>query len=75
MQKALDEYIGRVMTIFSEALCKGDILENIVDAVCWPVTRDQVQTAPFGIGRGSTRFSHAPLYTGYIDNGGFSNMG
>ena len=70
-QKTLDEYVGCVKTVFAEALRKGDIQENIVGAVDWPVSHNQVQTkkyAPFSIGQLNAIF-HAPLYTGCKDDG------
>jgi len=51
-QKTLDEYVGCIKTVFAEALRKGDIQENIVDAVDWPVSHNQTQTkkyAPFSV--------------------------
>ncbi len=70
-QKTLDEYVGCIKTIFAEALRKGDIQENIVEAVDWPVSHNQAPTkkyAPFSIEQLNTIF-HAPLYTGCVDDG------
>ena len=70
-QKTLDEYVGCIKTVFAEALRKGDIQENIVDAVDWPVSHNQTQTkkyAPFSIEQLNAIF-HAPLYTGCKDDG------
>lgn len=70
-QKTLDEYVGCIKTIFSEALRKGDIPENIVDAVDWPVSHNQAPTkkyAPFSIEQ-LNAILHAPLYTGCVDDG------
>ncbi len=70
-QKTLDEYVGCIKTIFAEALRKGDIQENIVEAVDWPVSHNQTPTkkyAPFSIEQLNAIF-HAPLYTGCIDDG------
>ena len=70
-QKTLDEYVGCIKTIFAEALRKGDIQENIVDAVDWPVSHNQAPTkkyAPFSVEQLNAIF-HAPLYTGCIDDG------
>ena len=55
----------------AEALRKGDIQENIVDAVDWPVSHNQTQTkkyAPFSVEQLNAIF-HAPLYTGCKDDG------
>ena len=70
-QKTLDEYVGCIKTVFAEALRKGDIQENIVDAVDWPVSHNQTQTkkyAPFSVEQLNAIF-HAPLYTGCKDDG------
>ena len=70
-QKTLDEYVGCIKTVFAEALRKGDIQENIVDAADWPVSHNQAQTkkyAPFSIEQLNAIF-HAPLYTGCKDDG------
>ena len=70
-QKTLDEYVGCIKTVFAEALRKGDIQENIVDAVDWPVSHNQTQTkkyAPFRVEQLNAIF-HAPLYTGCKDDG------
>lgn len=70
-QKTLDEYVGCIKTVFAEALRKGDIQENIVEAVDWPVSHNQAPTkkyAPFSIEQLNAIF-HAPLYTGCVDDG------
>ncbi len=70
-QKTLDEYVGCIKTIFAEALRKGDIQENIVEAVDWPVSHNQTPTkkySPFSIEQLNAIF-HAPLYTGCVDDG------
>ena len=70
-QKTLDEYVGCIKTVFAEALRKGDIQENIVDAVDWPISHNQTPTkkyAPFSVEQLNAIF-YAPLYTGCIDDG------